>query len=104
MLLQPFNEVIKWARIASKQAAYPYGGDAEYLKSPMALSAQSLLREGERALRRLSPLIENPSSHLSQHLRNLMMKNGKFRRTSNEIDPWGMGAIIAFSVSTPALD
>lgn len=82
VLLRPFHEVIKYARLATQQAAYPYGGggvDENFLKSPMAVSAQSLLREGERALRRLSPLIENPSSHLSQHLRTLMLNNGKFR-------------------------
>lgn len=79
VLLRPFDEVVKYARLVNQQAAaYPYSiADENLFKNPMAVSAQSLLKEGERALRRLTPLIENPSSHLSQHLRTLMLNNGK---------------------------
>lgn len=84
-MLRPFGEVVKYARLVNQQAAaYPYSiADENMFRNPMAVSAQSLLKEGERALRRLTPLIENPSSHLSQHLRTLMLNNeemgGKIR-------------------------
>ncbi|KAG5745472.1 hypothetical protein H9Q69_012419 [Fusarium xylarioides] len=63
VLLRPFNDVTKWAKFALSQAS---GHD--YQQTSLNQSSQSLLREGERALRRLIPLLAVSSPEFLRHL------------------------------------
>ncbi|KAF5568050.1 hypothetical protein FPHYL_2984 [Fusarium phyllophilum] len=63
VLLRPFNDVTKWAKFALSQAS---GHD--YQQTSLNQSSQSLLREGERALRRLVPLLAVSSPEFLRHL------------------------------------
>ena len=80
VLLRPFNDVTKWAKCALLQADGSLGDD--YQQVPLSRSSQSLLREGERALRRLAPLLEKPSPQLSDFLRDLALRNSKRHKFS----------------------
>ncbi|KAM0077331.1 hypothetical protein ACKRZS_010635 [Fusarium odoratissimum] len=73
VLLRPFNDVAKWAKFALSQAS----GHSDYGYQQMSLnqSSQSLLREGERALRRLLPLLAVSSPQLTEFLRHLTLRH-----------------------------
>ncbi|KAL5590984.1 hypothetical protein FOBRF1_014541 [Fusarium oxysporum] len=73
VLLRPFNDVAKWAKFALSQAS----GHSDYDYQQMSLnqSSQSLLREGERALRRLVPLLAVSSPQLAEFLRHLALRH-----------------------------
>ncbi|KAF5988659.1 hypothetical protein FBULB1_1392 [Fusarium bulbicola] len=70
VLLRPFNDVTKWAKFALSQAL-----DHDYQHTSLSQSSQSLLREGERALRRLVPLLAVPSPQLTEFLRHLTLRH-----------------------------
>ncbi|KAM5343811.1 hypothetical protein ACJ41O_012348 [Fusarium nematophilum] len=84
VLLRPFNDVIKWARLAALQASDTAGDDR--LRASLNRSGQSLLREGERALRRLTPFLERPPPHLSDFLRDLTLRHDDVIRKVRAID------------------
>ncbi|KAL5589315.1 hypothetical protein FOVSG1_011182 [Fusarium oxysporum f. sp. vasinfectum] len=73
VLLRPFNDVAKWAKFALSQAS----GHSDYGYQQMSVnqSSQSLLREGERALRRLVPLLAVSSPQLAEFLRHLALRH-----------------------------
>ncbi|RSM05388.1 hypothetical protein CDV31_009626 [Fusarium ambrosium] len=85
VLLRPFNDVTKWAKCAISQADGSFGGD-DYQQIPLNRSSQSLLREGERALRRLTPLLDKPSPQLSDFLRDLALRNNDVVSQVRSID------------------
>ncbi|KAF5594058.1 hypothetical protein FPANT_4941 [Fusarium pseudoanthophilum] len=70
VLLRPFNDVTKWAKLALSHAS---GHD--YQQTSLNQSSQSLLREGERALRRLVPLLAVSSPQLTEFLRYLTLRH-----------------------------
>ncbi|KAF4951186.1 hypothetical protein FGADI_7677 [Fusarium gaditjirri] len=71
VLLRPFNDVTRWAKFALSQAS----GHHDYQQTSLNQSAQSLLREGERALRRLVPLLAVPSPQLTEFLTHLTLRH-----------------------------
>ncbi|KAF4444936.1 hypothetical protein FACUT_273 [Fusarium acutatum] len=71
VLLRPFNDVTKWAKFALSQASGHL--DHDYQQTSLNQSSQSLLREGERALRRLVPLLAASSPQLTEFLRHLTL-------------------------------
>lgn len=75
VLLRPFNDVTKWAKFALSQASGDLGHG--YQQTTLNQSSQSLLREGERALRRLVPLLAVSSPQLTEFLRHLTLRHGK---------------------------
>ncbi|KAF5649676.1 hypothetical protein F52700_572 [Fusarium sp. NRRL 52700] len=70
VLLRPFNDVTKWAKFALSQAS---GHD--YQQTALNQASQALLREGERALRRLVPLLAVSSPQLTEFLRHLALRH-----------------------------
>ncbi|KAJ4310917.1 hypothetical protein N0V84_010721 [Fusarium piperis] len=84
VLLRPFSDVTKWAKCALLQADGSLGDD--YQRIPLNRSSQSLLREGERALRRLTPLLDKPSPQLSDFLRDLALRNNDVVSQVRSID------------------
>ncbi|RBR11704.1 hypothetical protein FVER53590_13010 [Fusarium verticillioides] len=70
VLLRPFNDVTKWAKLALSQAS-----GQDYQQTSLNQSSQSLLREGERALRRLVPLVAVSSPQLTEFLRYLTLRH-----------------------------
>jgi hypothetical protein len=75
VLLRPFYDVVKWAKYALFQDKDDLGhGDK---LTSLNQSSQLLLREGERALRRLTPLLAMPSRQLTDFLKDLTLHNGK---------------------------
>ncbi|KAF5596717.1 hypothetical protein FPCIR_3928 [Fusarium pseudocircinatum] len=70
VLLRPFNDVTKWAKFALSQAS-----GQDYQQTSLNQSSQSLLREGERALRRLVPLLAVSSPQLTEFLRYLTLRH-----------------------------
>ncbi|KAI1060240.1 hypothetical protein LB506_011212 [Fusarium annulatum] len=74
VLLRPFNDVTKWAKFALSQAN-GHSSDHGYQQTSLHHSSQSLLREGERALRRLVPLLAVSSPQLTEFLRHLTLRN-----------------------------
>ncbi|KAM5520326.1 hypothetical protein FOXYSP1_18750 [Fusarium oxysporum f. sp. phaseoli] len=73
VLLRPFNDVTKWAKVALSQASGHL--DYDYQQMSLNQSSQSLLREGERALRRLVPLLAVSSPQLTEFLRHLTLRH-----------------------------
>ncbi|KAF4465971.1 hypothetical protein FALBO_7164 [Fusarium albosuccineum] len=84
VLLRPFNDVTKWAKCALLQANGSLSDD--YQQIPLNRSSQALLREGERALRRLTPLLDKPSPQLSDFLRDLTLRNNDVVSQVRSID------------------
>ncbi|KAF5026586.1 hypothetical protein F66182_1312 [Fusarium sp. NRRL 66182] len=78
ILLRPFNDVTRWAKCAVLQANESSTRDSQC--TSLSRSSQSLLREGERALRRLSALLENPSPQFSEFLKDLALRNSDVAR------------------------
>ncbi|KAI1036236.1 hypothetical protein LB504_011429 [Fusarium proliferatum] len=74
VLLRPFSDVTKWAKFALSQAN-EHSLDHGYQQTSLHHSSQSLLREGERALRRLVPLLAVSSPQLTEFLRHLTLRN-----------------------------
>ncbi|KAM0317452.1 hypothetical protein ACHAPQ_011001, partial [Fusarium lateritium] len=73
VLLRPFCDVVKWAKYALFQDDDDLGrGDK---LTSLNQSSQLLLREGERALRRLTPLLTTPSPQLTDFLKDLTLHN-----------------------------
>ncbi|KAF5557346.1 hypothetical protein FNAPI_5425 [Fusarium napiforme] len=70
VLLRPFNDVTKWAKFALSHAS-----GQDYQQTSLNQSSQSLLREGERALRRLVPLHAVSSPQLTEFLRYLTLRH-----------------------------
>ncbi|CAJ0544051.1 Ff.00g040580.m01.CDS01 [Fusarium sp. VM40] len=73
VLLRPFYDVVKWAKYALFQDKDDVG-HSDKLTS-LNQSSQLLLREGERALRRLTPLLATPSRQLTDFLKDLTLHN-----------------------------
>jgi hypothetical protein len=77
-LLRPFREVMKWASLAAVHAQ-DSANDAQ-LGAQLQRSSSALLRDAERAVKRLTPYIESPTPELSAFLTDLVLRNGESGR------------------------
>ncbi|KAF4981030.1 hypothetical protein FZEAL_3082 [Fusarium zealandicum] len=86
VLLRPLNDVMRWAKLAKSDAAI--STDDEQLRTLTLInrSAKALYREGDRALRRLTPLLVNVSPELSDYLKDLTLRNNDVNAQVRAID------------------
>jgi hypothetical protein len=80
VVLRPFRELIKAGELALAHAAEdPNHENAPFLKA----AARSLHNEGERALKKITPLLLNPSPDFSEFLLSLALRQGMSIATSS---------------------
>lgn len=73
VVLRPFRELVKVGEAASTHAAEdPNHENAQFLKA----AARSLHNEGERALKKITPLLLNPTPDFSEFLLGLALRQG----------------------------
>jgi hypothetical protein len=75
VLLRPFREVAKWASLAAVNAQDASNAPGKGLQLQGASSR--LLRDAERAIKRLAAYLENPSPQLNVFLTELVVRNGR---------------------------
>jgi hypothetical protein len=69
LVLTPFRDIVTQANVAISNAKD--GGDEQMLKA-----AQSLIKEGERALKRIEPLCRKHFDESGSHFVNAIKDNG----------------------------
>ncbi|KAH7156070.1 hypothetical protein EDB81DRAFT_377119 [Dactylonectria macrodidyma] len=77
LLFRPFREVMKWASLgmvhSQDNANDPRRG------AELQRSSSLLLRDAERAVKRLAPYVENSTPELNAFLRDLICRNSELR-------------------------
>lgn len=77
LILGPFREVVERGREAVSNAEDLEDEDPE-LSNSMLKAAQSVIKEGERALKRLQPLWDGQVEKYGDDFRNGLSQNGTF--------------------------
>lgn len=73
VLLRPFREVMKWASLAAVYAQDASNDPQQGYQLQRASSA--LLKDAERAVKRITSYIESPSPQLNAFLTDLVLRN-----------------------------
>src|SRR5690349_23978946 len=75
LIIAPFREVVKYGKeaVANAEAVADNGGD---ISQRMAKAGKAVLREGERALKRLQPLWDDQVEKHGDAFKASMNKNG----------------------------
>jgi len=76
VLLRPFREVIKWASLA---AVYAQDASDGHQGAQLQRASSALLRDAERAVKRLTSYIDSPNPQLNIFLTDLVLRNRKCR-------------------------
>lgn len=77
LILGPFRKVIETGKEAVANADGARGDDVE-LATIMLKAAQGVVKEGERALKRLKPLWDEQVDKYGEAFKNGLMKDGAF--------------------------
>lgn len=73
IVLRPFRELIKLGELATNAAA----DDPDHENSgPLQAAAKSIFNEGTRALKKLTPMLLNPSPDFGEFLLGLALRHG----------------------------
>lgn len=76
LLITPFEEVVEKGRDAAANAEAAQGDDPE-LSKQMSKMAQAVVREGERALKRLQPLWDSHVEKYGEAFKESIRANGE---------------------------